>query len=128
MATNFTITSDKLTKFAKKVAINAVHSTVDVLYLEIQKLSPIRTGTYASGHRNMWVRIEGDKVIWEVKNTGKYPERVEFWFWKNWGIWNRYTAVNWHLRNWSIYHDKGARTYQKALLKVKPFFNKTLKW
>lgn len=128
MPTIFHITEETLTKFAKKVAIDVVHKTTDQLYLEVQKLSPIRTGEYASWHRNMWVRIVWDQCIWEIKNTGSYPERVEFWFWK-WGwIWNRQTAVNWHLRNGTIYHDKWAHTYKKSLLKVKPFFNQLLKW
>lgn len=58
MPQQFTITAEKITNFAKKVALKAVHEATDFMYMEIQKMSPIRTGEYASSHRNLGVRIE----------------------------------------------------------------------
>lgn len=128
MAQTLVISEETLKQFALKSAIDVVHRTTDNLYLKIQEMSPIRTWEYASRHRNMWVRVEWDQCIGEVINDGNYSERVELWFWKNWGIWNRTTEVNWRLRNWSTYRWKWANTYRRWLEKVRPIFNNLLKW
>ena len=102
-----------------KSVVPVVKQLTDELYLEIQTNSPVDTGTYLWQHRNEWVTIEWNKVIWKVSNQWDYPEKVEF----GW----RKTAVQWHLKNGTIYVSKGAETYEKSLLKIKQKFINKLK-
>ena len=113
MPTSFTLTADRIVKLTLEAVKPKVERATNELYMQIRMLSPVRTGVYISGHRNMGVRIEGNKVIGEVMNQGKYPERVEFGFGRNGGLGNRMTAVRWHLMNGQIFYNKGANTYQK---------------
>lgn len=115
MATNYSI---NLGKIIEEQAIQAVKWTIEELYVEIQKKSPVRTWKYLSQHRILWIRKEWNRIIWEITNEGEYPEKVEFWW--------RKTAVNWHMHDWSIFHNKWAQTYQRALAKVKSNFIKRL--
>lgn len=80
MATSFTLTAERITKLTLDKLKPVVARYTNELYLAIRMYSPVRSGVYISGHRNMGVRIEGNKVIGEVMNQGTYPERVEFGF------------------------------------------------
>lgn len=80
MATSFTLTAERITKLTLDSLKPLVARATNELYLAIRMNSPVNTGVYISGHRNLGVRIEGNKVIGEVMNQGTYPERVEFGF------------------------------------------------
>jgi hypothetical protein len=76
-----------LQQYSIQIARPIVTQTVDDLYLEVQKISPVRTGQYLSQHKREPIRVEGDEVIGAVSNAGEYPIRVEQGF--------RKTPVNW---------------------------------
>jgi len=102
-------------------ALMPVAETTNAVYWDVRLFSPIDTWDYVSGHRNKWVRMEKNRVIWEVENVGDHSERVESWFKKN--------AVNWHLKNlWQIYFSKWANVYWKAVAKNKDIFLRKLQW
>lgn len=117
--TKYELNIDSLKNKLLKSVVPVVKWIVDELYLEIQINSPVDTWTYLSQHRNEWVTVENGMVVWRVSNEWDYSEKVEF----GW----RKTAVNWHLKNWTIYVSKWAETYEKSLLKIKKKFIDKLK-
>jgi hypothetical protein len=66
-----------LQEYSIQIAKPIITQTIDELYIEVQKISPVRTGQYLSQHRREPVRIEGDEIIGIVSNAGEYPIRVE---------------------------------------------------
>lgn len=102
----------------EKIAVKAITETLSELYIESIKKSPVRTWTFVSQHRNLWIRKEWNTYIWEIVNEWDYSEKVEMWW--------RSRPVNWHLKDWSIYYSKGADVYKNALNKVKNNFLKRL--
>ncbi len=121
MPVNFQIDFSWLWKKILNNAVPLVEETTNKVFLDVKIFSPIKTWKYASQHRLKWVRIEKNRVIWEVENSWEYSERVEVWFRKN--------AVNWNLKNlWQLYYSKGANVYSKAIAKNKDYFLKKLKW
>jgi hypothetical protein len=46
-----------------------------------------------------------------IRNEVEYAERVEYGF--------RKRNVNWHMSDGTIYHDRGANTYARAIAKIK---------
>ena len=120
MPIKFKMDFSKIKQKALKGAVWVVSDTTNVVYSDIRQFSPIDTWRYLSGHRHKWVRLEQNRVVWEIENVGAYPERVEKWF--------RKTPVNWNLRNlWQIYYSKWANVYQKALAKNKDNFSLIIK-
>ena len=122
MPIEFQINLEWLKKKLLNSTIEAVTDTTNAVYSDVRAYSPIDTGQYLSWHRNKGVRVEWNKVIWEVENNWEYSERVEEWF--------RKSPVNWRLANlWQIYYSKGANVYAKAIAKNKDnFLNKLKKW
>lgn len=124
--TNYKITAESLIKQTMTMKRKRMESATNALFLAVRMYSPVRTGTYIGSHRNMGVRQDEFRLIWEVTNEWPYPERVEYGFWKGGRIGGRLTSVRWHLLNGQIYVDKGSHTYQKALLQIKDQFLKSV--
>lgn len=121
MSLNFKFDFSDLWKNIAKSTIWDVEETLKSVFIDIKLFSPIKTWKYASKHRYKWIKIEWNKVIWEIENNWEYSERVEEWF--------RKTAVNWNLKNlWQLYHSKWANVYAKAIEKNKNNYLKRLKW
>lgn len=110
MAKFYNFNIEKIKKEYIKLAIPIMEQAWDDLFLEIQENSPVDTWLYLSTHLNRGVRIEGKKIIAEVENIWKYPEKVE----SGW----RSSPVNWHLRNGRVYNSVGAEVYEKSVKKI----------
>jgi len=121
MPIKFKIDFGNIKKKTLKQTVSAVSETTQDVYNDIKLYSPIDTGTYLKWHRNRWITIKGNRVVWIVENLWDYVERVESGFRKN--------SVNWHLKNlWQIYTSKWADVYWKATAKNKDKFITKLKW
>lgn len=88
-----------------------VAKATDALHADAKFFSPVDTGAYKAGHRNLGVVTQGNLVIGTVENEMEYAERVEDGF--------RKTPVNWHIDDRrQIYVSKGADVYKKSLAKA----------
>lgn len=114
-------TAESLKKTVLNSYVKPVKEATNNLYIDIRKFSPIKTGRYRSWHKNLWVRVFKDKVVWTVENVWEYPQKIETG-------WKR-KAVNWNLQSiWQIYHSVGANVYKKAVEKNKTIFLRKIKW
>lgn len=105
-------------------AYKAVNEATNKLFLTVKMYSPIDTWKYLSGHRNLWVRYDWNKVIWTIANETEYASKVEY----GWRVRSQ-TKVNWHLYNiWQIYFSVWANVYTRSMEIVTPYFLKQLKW
>ncbi len=121
MPIEFKIDMWSIKKKTLQSAKNTVIETTNAVYMDVRKFSPIDTWKYLSWHRNKGIRVDKNRIIWEVENVLGYSERVEKGF--------RRTAVNWNLKSlWQIYFSKGANVYAKAIAKNKDTFIKKLRW
>ena len=121
MPINYKIDFSNLKKKVLDSTLMSVAETTNAVYWDVRLFSPIDTWDYVSGHRNKWVRMEKNRIIWEIENVGDHPERVEKGFRKN--------SVNWNLKNlWTRYFSQGANVYKKAIDKNKNNFINKLKW
>lgn len=117
----FKLDFKNLKKNVLKEAVNSVSETTSMVYWDIRKFSPIDTWKYVSGHKNLWITVKKNRVIWIIENVWEYPVKVETG-WKK-------SPVNWHLQNiWQIFYSRGANVYEKALAKNKDIFIKKLRW
>lgn len=83
MATKYTLTPEKLQASILKTALPVVRQVVNEMYLGILSQSPVDTGRYIAGHRQVHTRIEKGRIIGGVENPMEYSERVEFGFGRN---------------------------------------------
>ena len=107
-----------LWRVLEEIAQKAISQTLDELYFEAIKKSPVATWQFVSQHRNLWIRKEWSMIIGEIVNEWDYSEKVEMWW--------RKKPVNWHLKDWTIYYSKWADVYKNAIERVKPNFYKRL--
>lgn len=118
MPIQFKFDTTKLVNNSLKWLEKWMRKSVDELFIEVNRLSPVDTWKYQKWHKKHPVSIQGNQIIGKISNEGEYPDKVE----EGW----RKTEVNWHTPAW-IYRDVGANTYRRALERKKSSIINNLK-